>query len=241
LSVVNRSGRITGLIGPNGAGKTTTFNACSGLVAMDKGQVAFDGKDISKLAMPARAQRGLGRTFQTVDLLDSYSARDNVRLAAEAALAGRRPVTILMGRRTDAKEIERRSADALDTCGLVAVADKPADLLSNRERRLLSLARCLAAGFRIVMLDEPSAGLDARETAEFGTLLTSIVKDRGLGVVLVEHDMSLVMRVCDEVYVLDFGKEVMHGTPTQVQNDPAVRAAYLGEEPVVAQSDIRLA
>ncbi len=103
---------------------------------------------------------------------------------------------------------------------------------------MLSLARCLAAGFRVIMLDEPSAGLDARETAEFGALLTSIVRDRGLGIVLVEHDMSLVMAVCDEIYVLDFGKEVMHGTPAEVQNHPAVKAAYLGEETVTVTPQV---
>ena len=230
LCFSNQTGVITGLIGPNGAGKTTTFNACSGLVPLTKGRVLLNAEDISRLAMPARAERGLGRTFQTVDLLDSYSAKDNVRLAAEAALGGEATPRLLVGRRGDEREIGWRAADALETCGLLGVADTLAIRLSNQQRRLLGVARCLAAGFRVIMLDEPSAGLDARETAEFGALITSIVKDRGLGVVLVEHDMSLVMAVCDEVYVLDFGKEVMHGTPSEVQTDPAVKAAYLGEE-----------
>jgi ABC-type branched-subunit amino acid transport system ATPase component len=232
LSFSNHAGVITGLIGPNGAGKTTTFNACSGLVALSSGRVLLNNQDISRLPMPARAERGLGRTFQAVDLLDSYSAKDNVRLAAEAALAGEALPRLLVGRHGDDREIAWRTADALETCGLTGVADTLAIRLSNQQRRVLGLARCLAAGFRIIMLDEPSAGLDARETAEFGDLLTSTARDRGLGIVLVEHDMSLVMAVCDEIYVLDFGKEVMHGTPNEVQTHPAVKAAYLGEETV---------
>jgi len=232
LSFTNQAGVITGLIGPNGAGKTTTFNACSGLVPVTHGKVILNGENITSLAMPARAQRGLGRTFQSIDLLDSYSARENVQLAAEAELSGRGMSRMLVGRHGDEAEICARAGDALETCGLLEVAEMRASTLSNRQRRLLSVARCLAAGFRIVMLDEPSAGLDARETVEFGDLLTSIAKQRGIGIVVVEHDMSLVMKVCDEIYVLDFGKLVMHGTPSEVQAHPAVRAAYLGEEPV---------
>jgi len=232
LSFTNQTGTVTGLIGPNGAGKTTTFNACSGLVPIAHGTVLLNGENITSLAMPERAQRGLGRTFQNIDLLDSYSARENVRFAAEAALSGERVHRMLVGRKSDEAEIGARAADALETCGLLEVAEMRASTLSNRQRRLLSMARCLAAGFRIVMLDEPSAGLDALETAEFGGLVTSIVKQRGMGIVIVEHDMSLVMNVCDEIYVLDFGKQVMHGTPPEVQSHPSVRAAYLGEEPV---------
>jgi ABC-type branched-subunit amino acid transport system ATPase component/branched-subunit amino acid ABC-type transport system permease component len=239
LSFSNRTGVITGLIGPNGAGKTTTFNACSGLVPITSGRVLFDDADITSLAMPSRAKRGLGRTFQTVDLLDSYSAADNVRLAAESALTTG-TMRVMVGRRSDSEEITQRTDDALEACGLSAIADVAASRLTNHQRRLLGVARCLAAGFGIVMLDEPSAGLDSRETAEFGNLLSSLVRERGIGVVLVEHDMALVMSVCDEIYVLDFGKEIMHGTPAQVQRDPAVRAAYLGADPIDAAAEERV-
>jgi ABC-type branched-subunit amino acid transport system ATPase component len=232
LSFANQTGLITGLIGPNGAGKTTTFNACSGLVPLTAGRVLLGGQDVSKKPLAARAQRGLGRTFQNIDLLDSYTAMDNARLAAEAALGATQVPRLLVGRGGDEEEIKRRSTDALAICGLSEVAAIPASRLSNQQRRLLSLARCLAAGFRIVMLDEPSAGLDSRETADFGELLTLLARDRKLGIILVEHDMSLVMRVCHEIYVLDFGKEIMHGPPVEVQAHPAVQAAYLGEEPI---------
>jgi len=239
LSFSNRTGVITGLIGPNGAGKTTTFNACSGLVPITSGRVLLDDADITSLAMPSRAKRGLGRTFQTVDLLDSYSAADNVRLAAESALTTG-TMRVMVGRRSDSEEITQRTDDALEVCGLSAIADVAASRLTNHQRRLLGVARCLSAGFGIVMLDEPSAGLDARETAEFGSLLSSLVRERGIGVVLVEHDMALVMSVCDEIYVLDFGKEIMHGTPAEVQRDPAVRAAYLGADSVDAEAEERV-
>ena len=240
LTFTNRTGVITGVIGPNGAGKTTTFNACSGLVPVAEGRISLDGVDIGSLTMPARAKLGLGRTFQTVDLLDTYSAADNVRLAAESALTAGTSTRLVVGRRGDRHEIRQRTADALAACDLTAVSDRPANVLTNHERRLLSLARCLAAGFRIIMLDEPSAGLDSRETAAFGRLLLSLARVRNLGIVLVEHDMSLVMSVCDEIYVLDFGKEVMHGSPAEVQRDPAVRAAYLGQDPVVAAGHDRV-
>ena len=200
---------------------------------------SLDDADITSLAMPSRAKRGLGRTFQTVDLLDSYSAADNVRLAAESALTTG-TMRVMVGRRSDSEEITQRTDDALEICGLSAIADVAASRLTNHQRRLLGVARCLAAGFGIIMLDEPSAGLDARETAEFGSLLSSLVRERGIGVVLVEHDMALVMSVCDEIYVLDFGKEIMHGTPAEVQRDPAVRAAYLGADSVDAEAEERV-
>jgi ABC-type branched-subunit amino acid transport system ATPase component len=165
-----------------------------------------------------------------MDLFESFSVDDNVRLAREASLAGGSVTRQIFSSRGDRAKIERAVEEALRLCGLSEIGDAPAWSLPTGKRRLLGLARCLAAQFRIIMLDEASAGLDRRETAEFGRLLRMITTQMGRGIVLVEHDMSLVMSVCDEIYVLDFGKEIMHGTAAVIQGSPEVRAAYLGEE-----------
>ena len=228
VSLSAEMGRITGLIGPNGAGKTTLFNACSGLVRPAAGTVRLDGRDITHLSLARRPQRGLGRTFQRIELFDSLSVRQNVEIGREGVIAGSMPWRQLFGRRSDQGVVAAAADEALVTCGLEQLADRPAGSLSTGDRRLVELARVLAGGFRMLLLDEPSSGLDDSESKRFAEILTGVVRDRGVGVLLVEHHMELVLGVCDYLYVLDFGKLLFEGTPKQAVVSDAVRAAYLG-------------
>lgn len=221
-------GRITGLIGPNGAGKTTTFAACSGLVRPNEGTVRLFGQDATSLSPQARAQRGLGRTFQRMELFDSLTVAENIGLGVEAKLAGSRPWRHLRSGRAAAAKVRTAANIAMDRCGLEDLADVAAGDLSTGQGRLVELARVLAGDFTMLLLDEPSSGLDRVETARFGAILRDLVDQVGTGILIVEHDMSLVLNICDYVYVLDFGKLVFEGTPADVVASPIVQAAYLG-------------
>ena len=233
VSLAAQAGTITGLIGPNGAGKTSTFNACSGLVRPTSGQVLFGGRDISRFTPARRAHAGLGRTFQRVELCESFPVYDNIAIGCEAGLAGGNPVKHILSRPATRREIDDRVREAVGLCGLEAVVNTPAHALSTGQRRLLELARCLVSPFQILLLDEPSSGLDRAETDRFGDLLERVVAERGLGILLVEHDMDLVMRVCSTLYVLDYGELIFSGSPGEARNSPIVQAAYLGQpEPV---------
>ena len=223
-------GRITGLIGPNGAGKTTTFNVCSGLLRAAAGRVHLFGGDITGRPPAARAQLGLGRTFQRMDLFDSLTVEQNVALGLEARLARSHPLRQLFGSQTERHAVREAAEYALGLCGLQSLRDTVAGSLSTGQRRLVDLGRVIAGGFTMLLLDEPSSGLDSAETEQFGRIVREYVDQRGCGVLLVEHDMALVMTVCDYIYVLDFGKLIFEGTPEQVRNSPVVRAAYLGSE-----------
>lgn len=223
-------GRITALIGPNGAGKTTTFNACSGVIRPTTGIVRFDGDDVSRLSVQARARRGLGRTFQRMELFDSLTVGENVALGREAGQAGSNAVRQLVARPAERREAEAAAAEAMELCGITDWAGRSAGSLSTGQRRLVELARVLAGRFSLLLLDEPSSGLDGDETEAFGAVLQAVVRERGCGILLVEHDMSLVMGICDYVYVLDFGLLVFEGTPPEVQASEVVRQAYLGSE-----------
>jgi len=226
------AGQITGLVGPNGAGKTTTFNAASGLLRPSAGTVLLDGHDVTRHSASARARRGLGRTFQRMELLESLSVRENVRLGAEASLSGLNPVTHIFGRGGEASRVAGATQEAIELCGLEELADRAVYHLSTGQRRLVELARCLAGEFRIILMDEPSSGLDHAETRRFGQMLVSAVAERGVGILLVEHDMTLVAEVCAEVTVLDFGRPIFSGTPAEMLASPVVRAAYLGDPSV---------
>jgi ABC-type branched-subunit amino acid transport system ATPase component len=229
LSISAPLGRLTGLIGPNGAGKTTTFNACSGLQAVTAGHVFLNAEDVSRLGPAPRSRRGMGRTFQRMELFDSLTVAGNVAVGREAGLAGLNPLRHLWATPKERVDTSTRVEDALARCGLSDVADEMVGVLSTGRRRLVELARVIASGARMVLLDEPSSGLDSAETKRFGAILRSLVEDDGLGILLVEHDMTLVMSVCDYLYVLDFGDLIFEGTPAEVHDSPVVRAAYLGE------------
>jgi ABC-type branched-subunit amino acid transport system ATPase component/branched-subunit amino acid ABC-type transport system permease component len=232
VSLAAPVGRITGLIGPNGAGKTTLFNVASGLVRPASGQLQLHGADMSALDPAARARHGLGRTFQKMELFDSLTARENVSLGREAGQAGRRPWQHVAETTRDRQSRGAAAEQAMALAGIADLAGRPVAALSTGQRRLVELARCLAGEFDVLLLDEPSSGLDGGETERFGEILTRVVAERGVGILLVEHDMALVMNICDYVHVLDFGTMIFAGTPADVSASDEVRAAYLGAEPV---------
>ncbi len=210
-------GAVTGLIGPNGAGKTTLFNAICGLQSLNRGRVSFDGRNLDGLRPHKRARLGIARTFQRLEVFGSLSVRENVLAAAEI----RRRWS---GDRTSA----RLNADAVLTLiGLTPLADRSADTLPTGQARLLELARALATKPRLLLLDEPSSGLSDTESDELGSLLCQLA-GAGMAVLLVEHDMELVMRICSRINVLDFGSVLTVGTPADIRSDERVRAAYLG-------------
>ena len=235
VDVEARPGRITGLIGPNGAGKTTMFNVICGFQAPDAGAVTLDGTDITRQSPAHRARMGLGRTFQRMELFRSLTVRENVALAAEAIHVGDDPLTQL-GIAGSGRRVRGEVADATDellaATGLRPVADRLAGEISTGQGRLVELARALARRPRILLLDEPSSGLDVKESEAFGRLLVDVVAERGIGILMIEHDMSLVLNICDPIYVLDFGKPLMTGTPAEVRSSELVRDAYLGKAAV---------
>jgi branched-chain amino acid transport system ATP-binding protein len=210
------AGAVNGLIGPNGAGKTTLFNVITGLQPPTQGRVRLSGQDITGVSPHHRARLGIARTFQRLELFGTLTARENIQMAAETR------------RRRPTGTTSRAEADiVLAHVGLSHVADEPADLLPTGLARLVELGRALATGPSVLLVDEPSSGLNQEETVELGHVLMDLAH-RGMAVLLVEHDMSLVMSICDHVSVLDYGAIIAHGDPATVQADPAVQAAYLG-------------
>jgi ABC-type branched-subunit amino acid transport system ATPase component/ABC-type branched-subunit amino acid transport system permease subunit len=226
-------GRITGLIGPNGAGKTTSFNACSGLVRPAGGEIFYRGREITALPPAVRARLGIGRTFQHAELWDALTVRENCALGHEASLAGRGYLTQLAAKPADRARTEAAATEAMALAGISDLADRRAGDLSTGQRRLVELARVLAGPFDLLLLDEPSSGLDKGETDRFGSVLRRVVKQRGSGILLVEHDMHLVMGICEYIYVMDFGQKIFEGTPADVGSSQVVRAAYLGSEEIL--------
>ncbi|HVS67209.1 MAG TPA: ABC transporter ATP-binding protein [Mycobacteriales bacterium] len=219
---------ITGLIGPNGAGKTTLFNVITGLLQPNAGQVRYDGHDIVRWSPHRRGRAGIARTFQRLDLFVGMSVRDNLRAAYEASTSGG-----VFGRHArEGGEIVDALIDRLD---LSDIADRKAGTLSTGLGRMVELGRALCTRPRLLLLDEPSSGLDIGETEHFRDLLLEVTQADFLGrpapaVLLVEHDVKLVMEVCRQITVLEFGQRIAHGTPHEVRNNPAVVAAYLGEK-----------
>lgn len=230
MGLTAQPGQIVGLIGPNGAGKTTTLNAISGFVTPKRGEILFSGQDVRRRSPAARARLGLGRTYQQMELCDSLSVWDNVLLGREASLAGASVVRQVVPRSGESTQVRESVARAIERCGLAPLAAAQAGTLSSSERRFVEIARCLAGPFSFLLLDEPSSGLDKGATERLGQLVRTLVDEDGIGVLLVEHDMSLVMSICDDIYVMDFGGLLFHGSPAEVQRSPEVRGAYLGAE-----------
>jgi ABC-type branched-subunit amino acid transport system ATPase component len=223
-------GTITGLIGPNGAGKTTTFNACTGMVRADAGRVLLGQDCLNGRSTSARAAGGLGRTFQRMELFDSLSVLENVSMGPEGMFSARRAWGQFFSSNGERAEVARRTEVAIERCGLAGVTGRRVGDLSTGQRRLVELARAIASPFRFLLLDEPSSGLDAHESEQFGVVLCEHVAATGLGVLLVEHDMALVSAVCSAVFVLDFGTLIWSGPTTEAMTSPIVQAAYLGGE-----------
>jgi len=222
VSLDAEAGHVTGLIGPNGAGKTTCFNVLSGLQPPDGGHVVLDGEDISSVPAFKRGRLGMARTFQRIEVFGSLTVFENVLVAAE--------IRRRWARGSASKEdgdARQESEEIVDLVGLRKVSDQRVDSIPTGLARLTELARGLATRPRLVLLDEPSSGLDDEESDAFGELLIKLAK-QGLAILLVEHDIELVMQVCDRIHVLEFGQIIATGTAKQVRNDSRVQKAYLG-------------
>ena len=212
-------GQVTGLIGPNGAGKTTTFNVITGLEQPTNGKIFIGGKDVSRLSPYKRARLGLARTFQRLEVFGTLTARDNILAAAEFRRSW-------SGDHSDPKAV---ADELIERVGLRHVQHERVDMLPTGLARLVELGRGLATRPRVLLLDEPGSGLDEAESVALGDLLIELALE-GMAVLVVEHDVELVMRVCNRIHVLDFGRMIFVGEPRDVQADPAVQAAYLGAE-----------
>ncbi|MBN9429353.1 MAG: ABC transporter ATP-binding protein [Burkholderiales bacterium] len=235
LSFSVAAGRIKGIIGPNGAGKTTLFNALAGLVALTRGDIVFDGESIVGLRSFQRAERGIARTFQNLQIFRELSLLENVMIGRHprtragffASLAG------LPSVRREETDIEARAYDKLALLGLADRADSSAAGLSFGEAKLLEIARALVAEPRLLLLDEPAAGVPHGEQAALSAIIRR-VNDSGVTVLLVEHNMRMVMNLCHEVLVLNYGRHLAEGPPAEVSRNRDVIVAYLGEEAVHA-------
>jgi branched-chain amino acid transport system ATP-binding protein len=217
VSLAVDAGSIAALIGPNGAGKTTMFNALSG-VQRCEGDVRLDGVDISDAPPQRRARLGMNRTFQRLEVFGTMTAYDNIRTAAEIAARARR---------TPLRDCVGRADELVALLGLERVAGRRADSLPTGQARLVELGRALATNPKVVLLDEPASGLDETETARFADVLRGL-RDDGMAILLVEHDIDLVMQLSSTVFVLHLGALIAAGTPEQVRADPGVQAAYRG-------------
>ena len=228
---------IVGLVGPNGAGKSTLFSVLSGLARPNAGEVEFDGTDVTGTSAQHRARLGLARTFQHPEVFSGLTVREHITLAHRISTRRSRiwsdMVTARGFRRADQEEVERVDS-LLEGLRLSGVAAQPVAALSLGMTRLVEIARALAANPRVLLFDEPSSGLDAAETEQVLHVLERAVERRGVSLLLVEHDVAMVLRLCRYIYVLDFGVTIGEGTPDQIRGNPAVRAAYLGDAPVPA-------
>lgn len=226
-------GAMVGLVGPNGAGKSTLFAVLSGLLRPDAGRVRMGGEDVTRASAAARARRGLARTFQRPELFTGLTVREHVVLADRVRRRGGRILRDLVtggGFRRPGADEDERVAAILESLRLGDLRDREVSGLSLGACRLVEVARALATGPEVLLLDEPTSGLDGRETAELAATLTRVNAEHGVSLLLVEHDVELVLGMCETVHVLDFGAMIRTGPPEEVRSDPAVRAAYLGEE-----------
>ena len=231
VSFCVRKGSIKAIIGPNGAGKTTLFNMVSGFIAPDRGVIRLDGEAIHGRSPHVVAGLGLSRTFQHIRLFAGMTALENVMVGRHL-----RSRTGFLGgmlhppsMRREEREVRRRALELMEALGIAPLAQAEATSLAYGQQRAVELARALACEPQLVLLDEPAAGLNTRETAQMAALIAR-ARDRGVTVLLVEHDMSLVMGICDEVAVLSYGQKIADADPGTVQRDPEVVRIYLGEE-----------
>jgi branched-chain amino acid transport system ATP-binding protein len=212
-------GEVVGLIGPNGAGKSTLVNIMSGFDRPSAGTVELEGRDVTGWSAHRRGRHGLARTFQHSHAFRALSVRENIEVAA-------------LGTGSGSRGAAQRSRELLSRLGLAAYADLPAEALAHGDERRLGVARALAGEPRFVLMDEPAAGLPEAEVPDFAAVVRSVRDDHGAGVLLIDHNMALIMDVCDRIHVLDQGMSLAEGTPTEIRANLDVAAAYLGESAV---------
>ena len=219
VSLEVHRGEVVGLIGPNGAGKSTLVNVLSGFDRPTRGRVLLEGRDVTGWPVHRRGRRGLARTFQHSHAFRALSVRENIEVSA-------------LGVGASPKEASRRADELLQLLGLAGYGDAPAAALAHGDERRLGVARALATEPRFVLMDEPAAGLPEAEVPGFAAAVRSVRDDHGAGVLLIDHNMSLIMRVCDRIHVLDQGETLAEGTPDEIRANLDVAAAYLGERAV---------
>jgi branched-chain amino acid transport system ATP-binding protein len=229
VSLTAASSQVTGIIGPNGAGKTTLLNVLCGFVRPQAGTIAFDGQPLTRLRPHKLARLGIARTLQGTALCNGLSVVENVMLGAASRRRSNFWSAIVAGPWADADErrLRAQSLEALDRLGVADRADEMPSMLAHGPRKRVAMARALVAEPRLLLLDEPASGLNESELPGLGELITELAQQTS--VVVIEHRMDLMMSICEQIFVLDFGKVIASGTPAQVQADPAVTAAYLGE------------
>jgi len=226
VSISVSPGEVVGVMGPNGAGKTTLIDVITGFLKPDSGSIEIDGKRIEGLSASRRSRRGMGRSFQSLELFDELSVRENIAAASDRRDFGAYFSGLVVREKVELTETARAAVAMLQLQGEM---DRTPRELAYGQRRLVAIARAIATEPSILLLDEPAAGLNESETEELGHLIRRLADEWGLGIVLVEHDVALMMTVCDRLIAVDFGQTIAEGTPAQIRSDPRVIASYLGE------------